>query len=132
MANERIYYPDTANELTLEWVLRELFRVSGAIGGEEVLQIAPLSSTDSPYTVQDRDKLILADTATAAVTVNLPAGTDGRMIYIKNIATSGANNVTVTPNGSDDIDRLGVSFGLTPMDSIKIIYSEDEANWFVI
>ena len=132
MADDHPYYPDGTRELTLEWVHRQLERIGDAISQEQLLEIAPLSSTDSPYTVQDRDKVVLADTASGAITVNLPVGRDQRMLYIKNIATSGSNNVTVTPNGSDDIDRLGTSLGLTPMDAVKIIYSEDEANWFII
>lgn len=113
-------------------MIRQFQRISDAISDEQLLPITPLSSTNSPYTVIDRDKVILADTASGAITVNLPVGKDQRVIYIKNIASSGANLVTITPNGSDDIDRLGVSFDLGVMDSVRLQYSDDEANWFIL
>ena len=86
---------------------------------------------DSPYTVQDWDEVILADTAGGAIIVNLSPGQDGRDLFIKNIATSGANAVTVTPNGSDDYDRTGGSITLAAatLDAKHIIYSQQEANW---
>lgn len=132
MSDERLYYPDGTNELTLEWVVRQLHRISGVLTGEQTLGITPLTSTDSPYTVRDGDKVILADTAGGAITVNLQAGQNERVLYIKNIASSGTNAVTVTPDGSDDIDRTGASWSLTVTQSIQIIYSGSEANWFII
>ncbi len=132
MAGERPYIPDVAGAITFDWVVRQFNRISSVITNEQTLTPTMLTSSDSPYTTSDDDKVILADTAGGAITVNLQPGRDERLLYVKNIATSGANNVTVTPDGSDDIDRTGVSATLTPMDSIKIIYSEAEANWFIV
>lgn len=139
MADNVVYIPDSTSRLELEWVVRQFWRISDALGGSGVsgggtggrtYQTTELSSTDSPYTTRNRDEVILADTTSGAITVTLQAGQDKRYLYIKNVGT--ALNVTVTPNGSDDIDKTGASWTLSPMQSIHIIYSSADANWYVI
>ena len=129
---DRPYVPGSTGKLTLQWISNELHRIASAITNKQQLGITYLVAGDSPYTTRDGDKVILADTASGAITVNLQAGQDQRVLYVKNIATSGANAVTVTPDGSDDYDRTGGSITLAAatLDAVQIIYSKQEANWF--
>lgn len=60
--------------------------------------------TAYPYTAQETDYMILVDTSVARV-INLPLMTKGFVVSIKDrTGTSGANNITVTPNGAEKID----------------------------
>lgn len=91
-----------------------------------------IDSITGSYTLRSADEVILADTATGAITVTLDNKKDRREIYIKNTATSGVNNVTVAPDTGDDIDRTGANLTLTPMDAAHLIYDKAESNWFVL
>jgi len=86
--------------------------------------------TASTYSLQPSDEVILADTVSNAITLTLANKKDRREIYIKNTATSGVNNVTVTPDTGDDIDRTGLNVTLTPMQAVHLVYDKGELNWF--
>jgi hypothetical protein len=130
------YIPDPSGSLTFEWVARQFYRISSVISaessGNRIIRVTKIDDGDSPYTTRDRDSVILADATSGTITINLQAGINERVLYIKNIASSGANAVTVTPDGSDDYDYTGGDITLTPIDSVQIIYSDAEANWFSI
>jgi hypothetical protein len=70
--------------------------------------LTPIDDTDSPYTVLTTDEVLLVDTTTAAVTVNLPAIAglpDGMKLVIKDSGGNAAtNSITVDPNASETID----------------------------
>jgi hypothetical protein len=78
------------------------------IGGE---LIAPkeivkfIEGADSPYGLLSNDITLLVDTSASAVTLNLPAGVEGRRITVKHIAgTASTEPVTINRNGSDTIE----------------------------
>lgn len=86
-------------------------RVNSFIGGLKVFAdssvFAGLSAAtvrigvaNSPYTVLSTDKVIFCDTSGGAITVNLPAGTEGRHYKICN---TGSSAVTVAGNGSENV-----------------------------
>lgn len=72
-----------------------------------VVNTTSIDNTDSPYTALAADRVILVDTSSAAVTVNLPAASTatGRIIMVKDSGGNAAtNNITVDGNASETID----------------------------
>ena len=67
--------------------------------------VLSVNNTDSPVTLTATDgyRLVVCDTSSGAITVNLPAiaSSAGREIVIKNL---GGNAVTIDPNGAETID----------------------------
>lgn len=96
--------------------------------------LTSIDSTDSPYTATEDDIYIDADASGGAITVNLPAGLDGRIYNIKNSSSSGSNIVTVVPDGAETIDgAASATLNPTPTrESITIIYSAAATDWRVI
>lgn len=56
----------------------------------------------TPYSVATADDILLCNTSGGAITVTLPAAARGRRLTL--LRTTGANNVTVNPAGSDTIN----------------------------
>lgn len=56
----------------------------------------------TPYAVVSADDILLCNTSGGAITVTLPLAARGRRLTI--LRTTGANNVTVNPSGSDTIN----------------------------
>lgn len=114
---------DKAGQLTLPW--RKYFSVP--IEDSVSTRITP---TNSPYTVLKTDFALFVDTDSGAVTVNLLAGTEGMHYKIINCGSSG-NDVTVDPNGSEEISGggAGVATVLTDGDKINIHYEKTEGWW---
>lgn len=128
---DRPYFPDGTAELTPEYVQREFLRISDALSREQIFNVTHITNSDSPYTVRRGDKVINANTTGGAITINLAAGKNDRIIYIKNTGAIGANDVTISPDGSDQIERLGTDLVLNPLTSARLVYSESEINWFI-
>lgn len=84
--------------------------------------------TSTPYNIDNSDEIIFVDTDGGAITVNLPAGTDGQSIQIINSGTSG-NNVTIWPNGSELLNGLNVSEYLIDAENLILTYNDTEG-WF--
>lgn len=82
---------------------------------------------DSPYTVLQTDNVIFCDTASAAITVNLPAGIDGTHYKVINSGTAGYD-VTVDPNGTEELysGGAGVSQDLSDGENIDIHFDSTE------
>ena len=138
MTVSRAYEPEPTAEFTLEWVVRQFRRIAVAIGqgdagnGRTRRIKAVDSSVDTTYNVTNDDEVILVDSTAAAVTVNLTNPADQRELIIKNFSSSTGNNVTVSPDGSDDIDYNGTDSTVTVGNALHLIYSADEANHFTI
>lgn len=86
--------------------------------------------TTTPYPVTDDDSVIRVGSGSGAIVVNLPtaAGIRGRQYTIKHV--SGANNVTVTPNGSETIDGAANH----PLNAVYKYVSivSDGTNWAIV
>jgi hypothetical protein len=89
-----------------------------------------ITDSDSPYTVKITDSVIFCDTDGGAITVNLPAGTRNRNLRIINNGSSG-NNLTVDPNGIEQLFSGGAGVAFTVYDSeiINIYYDSTEGWW---
>lgn len=64
-----------------------------------------IDDTDSPYTLDyDAQSVLVCDTSSGAITVNLPAigSNPGKSVTI--LCTSASNDVTIDPDGSETIN----------------------------
>jgi len=109
--------------------------VSGSLLSDP--RFVPLTSitvADSPYTVTEDDIYIDADASGGSITVNLPAGIEGRIINVKNSSSSGSNIVTVVPDGTETVDGAASAI-LQPTptrESITIVYKESATDWRIV
>ena len=71
------------------------------------------------------------NTTGGAITVNLPAGTAGSIVSIKDyLGTFSSNNCTVSANGSQKINGLTLDAKLDDTgQSVTLIYSDDTQGW---
>lgn len=97
---------------------------SGAYG----LKVNTSRVTSSPYTVLPTDDDIFVDTDSAAVTVNLPVGVNGKRYRVINTGSSN-NNVTLSPNGTELLLGANSSFTLLDGDVLTITYETTEGWW---
>lgn len=82
------------------------------------------------YTITTADSTVLGNTASGAFAVTLPAAAAvaaGRRYTIKNI---GANTLTVTPNGTDQIDGANTSQTLAQYAVLRL--QSDGGKWWII
>ena len=109
--------------------------VSGSLLSDP--RFVPLTSitvADSPYTVTEDDIYIDADASGGSITVNLPAGIEGRIYNVKNSSGSGSNTVTVVPDGTETVDGAASAI-LQPTptrESITIVYKESATDWRIV
>ena len=77
------------------------------VNGSVATKITSINNSHSPYSITATDHIILADSFGGAITINLPAcsSNSGRIIIVKDVgAGAGSNNITISRNGSDQID----------------------------
>jgi len=76
------------------------------------------------------DNIIFVDTDGGAITVNLPAGIEGTHYKIINCGSSG-NNVTLDPNGVEQVwaGGAGVAFTMVDGDILNLHYNSVEGWW---
>jgi len=77
------------------------------VNGSIAMKITSIDNGDSPYSITATDHIILADSFGGAITINLPAcsSNSGRIIIVKDVgAGAGSNNITISRDGSDQID----------------------------
>jgi hypothetical protein len=85
----------------------------------------------NPYTLDETDSTVLCDATSNAVTINLPSTGDVREGLIYTIKAINADNtVTVSPDGTEEIDGVNASITLSLMESITI--QSDGSNWWII
>jgi len=96
-----------------------------SVGANVIFTTTRIINTDSPYTVLSTDHVIFADTDAGAITINLPAGIDGREYKIINC---GSNDVTLTPNGAELLNgsNASMAFGAGV---IVVTYETTEGWW---
>lgn len=80
-------------------------------------------SGDTPYSISVKDEEFAIDTDGGVFTLLLPAGTPGRRLKIVNAGTSG-NDVTITPNGTEQLflGGAGTSFLLHDLEILDISF----------
>ena len=90
-----------------------------------------ITHTQSPYTLQTTDGVLLCDVSGGAITIDLLAATAyGAELSIK-IKGAATNQVTVTPNGSDTIDG-GANYILAFGNQSITIVSDLVSYWGII
>ena len=94
-----------------------------------------IGSTDSPYAVVFTDHVIGVDTSTGTVEVDLPAVASvggGRTLLVKDESgDAAANNITVDPNGSENIDGSSTSHTISTAFGSVHIYTDGSTGWFI-
>lgn len=129
------FSPDPTDQLTLEWAMRQFWRIRNSLQ-ETVDTQTNVIRVSTTYTAQEADIVILADPSSAAFTITLKAGQDARFYYVKNINTTNANKVTVDPNGSELIDDgaagTASTFAVSSGDSIHIVFDAVNSTWWII
>lgn len=107
--------------------------------------VTKLVSTDSPYPVVEADEILLINTEDAAFTVNLPAGTDKRILTIKNLAWNGnaasatdnTTEVTIDADGTENVedDRTAMPSAITaigPGSAMRVVFDASTDVWCII
>jgi hypothetical protein len=100
-----------------------------------VLETTATSST--PYAVLATDHVILIDCSGGAKTVNLQAaataGTGRRIVVKDQSGNSGANNITVTPNGTEKIDEAATAVIASNYGSLTLVCGGTAGNeWSIV
>jgi hypothetical protein len=86
--------------------------------------------TATSYTALDTDTIILCDTTSNAITINLPAasGRDGKFYLIHRKAGT-SNTITIDPNGAETINGSATLAVATSIPSSALIYTDGTA-WY--
>ena len=116
-----------ANHMTVSGTASNVVMVSNTV---RELTITNTSASTYPQTTND--DVIICDTSSNAVEVDLLAVASARDIVLT-IVRNGGNNVTVDPNGSEEINGGGAGTPYTlssDRDTIRIIQNGTE--WFII
>lgn len=94
-------------------------------------KLTTVTNAASPYTVLASDDMILVDTSSGAVTVNLPTavGIAGKKYIIKKNTTD-ANAVTVDGSGSETIDGALTQLIVRGYGILEIV--SDGTNWAIV
>lgn len=87
--------------------------------------------SSSPYTVVEADRLLLVDTSSGSITINLPvASTVKGKVYII-IKTASNNTVTINRAGSDTINGA-TSYTLSNQYETLFISNNESTAWFIV
>lgn len=127
MSNIGKYLPEPSQDLNLEWIIRELYRIGDAINYVQ-LYVQDRTVTGSTYTVTDEDGIILADATSNTIAITLPRTVKERLVSVKKL--DNINNVTIQTSGSETIDGAATKVLSTQYDSVTLIC--DGSNWWII
>lgn len=117
-------YPSTHSGMSTYLVPLTLTNVS-ALG----YYATTITSAASPYTLLSETGLLLCNTASGNITVNLPASTGlGRLVTI--VKTSGSNTVTVDGNASETINGATTQTLTTDNQMIQIVDGAS-GKWYI-
>lgn len=75
------------------------------------VSLTPVTVTNamSPYTLQPTDYVVLCDTSTGAITINLSASASYGNLereIVDSADNASVNNITINPNGAEKIDTI--------------------------
>jgi len=95
-----------------------------------IINVTSVTDAQSPYQVTSDDYYIGATGQGAGITINLPVGTNGRVLIIKSEAGQ-PSDVTVAPNGAQTIENVASYTILASTDgSITLVFRN--TNWNVV
>lgn len=93
----------------------------------------PVNLAASPYTVLATDVQLNVLSATGAITLNLPAGIDGKTYTVKDESgLAGTNVVSIVPNGAETIEGAAILRLTHNFDSVTLYYDTTTTDWKVI
>lgn len=120
--------PDTRVGGVIDYVGIDADGILTFIGDSAVngLFIRTTRIASSPYTPLRTDDDIFVDTDGGAITINLPAGIDGKRYRVIN---TGANAVTLNPNGAELLLGENSAWTLLAGDVLVITYNTTEG-WY--
>jgi hypothetical protein len=88
-----------------------------------------ITSSDSPYTALATEAVIFCDTDGGAITVNLPAGVEGRFYKIVNCGTIASGNVlTIDGNGAETVNGAATQL-VHAGESMDLHFNATEGWW---
>lgn len=100
-------------------------------GGGNDIELVLLDNTDTPYTVLSSNELMVCDTSSGVVQVDLPVVADDRVIRIKK-STGDFTGVAVNPNGADTIGGA-INTTLNTLDEyIVLVGDATNSNWIIV
>lgn len=77
------------------------------------------------------DNIVLVDSTAAARTITLPAPTNGRVLFVKDLnGTSASHHITINPFASETID--GASSYVLSTNYASVEFTSDGTNWSVL
>jgi hypothetical protein len=103
------------------------------VEGSVAMSIKTISSTDSPYAIDDRDNTILANATAGAITINLPTPSTtikGRMYTIKKIGSGDIDKEVLVKAGAAQIEG-GTDYKIFN-DWTFITVQTDGSNWYIV
>ena len=97
------------------------------------VQLTTKTISASTYTVDSatNDYIIITDTTSNAITVTLPAPTNGRvLIFIDKKNTWGTHQVSLARHGSEKINNVAATFSLPPVNGVRSTVWSDGTDWY--
>lgn len=134
---------DTSNLGSIQRISGDLYWITPAGASVQITsgsslnnigQLTTFSPVSYPYTLlaTDISKVVLVDTSSAR-TLNLPAASGGEYYYYIKDATGSAqtNNITITPNGSDQIENANASYLIDWNNGSFGLISDGTSKWAI-
>jgi hypothetical protein len=134
---------DTSNLGSLQRLNNNLYWITPSGASVQITSGSTLSNAglltafspgSYPYTLLSTDtaKVVLVNT-TSARTLNLPAASEGEFYYYIKDATGSAqtNNITIAPNGSDQIENVNSNFLIDYNNGSFGIISDGISKWAI-
>lgn len=95
-------------------------------------EVVTVDDTDSPYSVASTDRVILVDTTTDVVTVQLPApAAFVGLVTVKDIGDASSNNITVARADEENVNGAGADLTLSTQYASATLCS-DGTDWWVV
>lgn len=110
------------------------------MGGPKVTTVGKIymptkAVTSSPYTVDTttNDYIIFVDSTGGAISINLPAADNGRVLFIQDVGgAANTNNITLVRNGSDTIQGVGANYVMDADYQGVTLAAYSGNSWFII
>lgn len=99
----------------------QVLKVSGGLptwaSSSTTFNVVSKAFADSPYTISATDDVILCNSASGAMTLNLPVSSGGGKVYTIKKTSSDVNAVTIARAGSDTITDVSASLTSTSVNT---------------